>query len=80
MAINKMASSGMNAKSIINADSNLKSAVFPFERMSYSTGLKLYRGVLDKLQIYMAFEKIYDEFDRVYAACSVNDKKKEIKR
>ena len=58
----------MNAKSFLNADSNLKSTVFPFERMNYSNGLKLYRGVLDKLQIYMAFEKIYNEFDRIYAA------------
>lgn len=44
--------------------------------MDYKVGIKIYRGVLEKLGIQKNLMEVYEEYDEVYKE-SVTDKKKD---
>lgn len=57
---------------------DIRAMVFHLEELDYKVGVKVYRGVLEKLGIQKYLMDIYDEFDEVYTE-SMTDKKKDEK-
>lgn len=45
-----------------------KAALFDFGNMEYSIGMKVYKGVLDRLEIKKDFDGLYGEFGKLYEA------------
>ena len=69
---------GMTPELFQRASADIRSMVFHLEELDYKVGVKVYRGVLEKLGIQKDLMEIYDEFDEVYRE-SMTDKKKDEK-
>lgn len=69
---------GMTPELFQQASADIRAMVFHLEELDYKVGVKVYRGVLEKLGIQKDLMEIYDEFDEVYRE-SVTDKKKDEK-
>lgn len=67
---------GMTPELFHQASADIRAMVFHLEELDYKVGVKVYRGVLEKLGIQKDLMEIYDEFDEVYKE-SVTDKKKD---
>lgn len=60
------------------ASADIRAMVFHLDELDYKVGVKVYRGVLEKLGIQKDLMEVYDEFDEVYTE-SMTDKKKDEK-
>lgn len=69
---------GMTPELFQLASADIRAMVFRLEELDYKVGVKVYRGVLEKLGIQKDLMDIYDEFDEVYTE-SMTDKKKDEK-
>nr|WP_294484915.1 relaxase/mobilization nuclease domain-containing protein [uncultured Anaerosporobacter sp.] len=69
---------GMTPELFQQASADIRAMVFHLEELDYKVGVKVYRGVLEKLGIEKDLMDIYDEFDEVYVE-SMTDKKKDEK-
>ncbi|BCN32627.1 relaxase/mobilization nuclease domain-containing protein [Anaeromicropila herbilytica] len=69
---------GMTPELFQQASADIRAMVFHLEELDYKVGVKVYRGVLEKLGIQKDLMDIYDEFDEVYTE-SMTDKKKDEK-
>ncbi len=69
---------GMTPELFKQASVDIRAMVFHLEELDYKVGVKVYRGVLEKLGIQKELMDIYDEFDEVYTE-SMTDKKKDDK-
>lgn len=69
---------GMTPELFKQASADIRAMVFHLEELDYKVGVKVYRGVLEKLGIQKGLMEVYDEFDEVYKE-SVTDKKKDEK-
>lgn len=69
---------GMTPELFQMASADIRAMVFRLEELDYKVGVKVYRGVLEKLGIQKDLMDIYDEFDEVYTE-SMTDKKKDEK-
>lgn len=69
---------GMTPELFLQASADIRAMVFHLEELDYKVGVKVYRGVLEKLGIQKDLMDIYDEFDEVYTE-SMTDKKKDEK-
>lgn len=69
---------GMTPELFRQASADIRAMVFRLEELDYKIGVKVYRGVLEKLGIEKDLMDIYDEFDEVYTE-SMTDKKKDEK-
>lgn len=69
---------GMTPELFQRASADIRAMVFHLEELDYKVGVKVYRGVLEKLGIQKDLIDIYDEFDEVYTE-SMTDKKKDEK-
>lgn len=69
---------GMTPELFQQASADIRAMVFHLEELDYKVGVKVYRGVLEKLGIQKDLKDIYDEFDEVYTE-SMTDKKKDKK-
>lgn len=77
LVIDTMQEIGMDAKGFIQCDPKTKAIVFPLEEMEYYAGIKLYRGVLEKLGIHKDVSEVYEEFDKVYEVCARKETKQQ---
>lgn len=66
--------SSMTPELFQQASADIRAMIFHLEELDYKVGVKVYRGVLEKLGIQKDLMDIYDEFDEVYKE-SVSDKK-----
>jgi hypothetical protein len=69
---------GMTPELFQQASADIRAMAFHLEELDYKVGVKVYRGVLEKLGIEKDLMDIYDEFDEVYTE-SMTDKKKDEK-
>lgn len=69
---------GMTPELFQQASADIRAMVFHLEELDYKVGVKVYRGVLEKLGIEKDLMDIYDEYDKVYTE-SMTDKKKDNK-
>ncbi|MDD4638028.1 MAG: hypothetical protein PHV66_10570 [Bacteroidales bacterium] len=69
---------GMSSELFKQASADIKAMVFRLGELDYKVGIKVYRGVLEKLGIQKDLMEVYEEFDEVYKE-SVTDKKKDEK-
>ena len=69
---------GITPELFQEASADIRAIVFHLEELDYKVGVKVYRGVLEKLGIQKDLMDIYDEFDEVYTE-SMTDKKKDEK-
>lgn len=69
---------GMTPELFRQASADIRAMVFHLEELDYKVGVKVYRGVLEKLGIQKDLMEVYDEYDEVYKE-SVTDKKKDEK-
>ena len=69
---------GMTPELFQSASADIRAMVFHLEELDYKVGVKVYRGVLEKLGLQKDLMDIYDEFDEVYTE-SMTDKKKDEK-
>ncbi|WMC94013.1 hypothetical protein [Kineothrix sp. MB12-C1] len=69
---------GMTPVLFQQASADIRARAFHLEELDYKVGVKVYRGVLEKLGIEKDLMNIYDEFDEVYTE-SMTDKKKDEK-
>lgn len=69
---------GITPELFQQASADIRAIVFHLEELDYKVGVKVYRGVLEKLGIQKDLMDIYDEFDEVYTE-SMTDKKKDEK-
>lgn len=69
---------GMTPELFQQASADIRAMAFHLEELDYKVGVKVYRGVLEKLGIQKDLIDIYDEFDEVYTE-SMTDKKKDEK-
>lgn len=69
---------GMTPELFQQASADIRAMVFHLGELDYKVGVKIYRGVLEKLGIQKDLMDIYDEFDEVYTE-SMTDKKKDEK-
>lgn len=69
---------GMTSELFEQASADIRAMVFHLEELDYKVGVKVYRGVLEKLGIKKDLMEVYDEYDEVYKE-SVTDKKKDEK-
>lgn len=69
---------GMSSELFKQASADIRAMVFHLEELDYKVGIKVYRGVLEKLGIQKDLMEVYEEFDEVYKE-SVTDKKKDEK-
>lgn len=69
---------GMTPELFQQASVDIRAMVFHLEELDYKVGVKVYRGVLEKLGIQKDLMEVYDEYDEVYKK-SVTDKKKDEK-
>ncbi|MDD3142411.1 MAG: relaxase/mobilization nuclease domain-containing protein, partial [Lachnospiraceae bacterium] len=69
---------GMSSELFKQASTDIRAMVFHLEELDYKVGIKVYRGVLEKLGIQKDLMEVYEEFDEVYKE-SVTDKKKDEK-
>ena len=69
---------GMTPELFQQASADIRVMAFHLEELDYKVGVKVYRGVLEKLGIEKDLMDIYDEFDEVYTE-SMTDKKKDEK-
>lgn len=69
---------GMTPELLQQASADIRSMVFHLEELDYKVGVKVYRGVLEKLGIRKDLMEVYDEFDEIYKE-SMTDKKKDEK-
>ncbi len=69
---------GMTPELFQQARADIRAMVFHLEELDYKVGVKVYRGVLEKLGIQNDLMELYDEFDEVYKE-SMTDKKKDEK-
>ncbi len=67
---------GMTPELFQQASADIRAMVFHLDELDYKVGVKVYRGVLEKLGIEKELMDIYDEFDEVYTE-SMTDKKKD---
>lgn len=66
---------GMTSELFEQASADIRAMVFHLEELDYKVGVKVYRGVLEKLGIQKDLMDIYDEFDEVYTESMTNKKK-----
>lgn len=64
-----MDSLGMSAEEFDNGNASARAKVFRFEDMEYSEGVRVYRGVLDKLGLKCRLEDVYGGYAGVYEEC-----------
>lgn len=69
---------GMTPELFQQASADIRAMVFHLEELDYKVGVKVYRGVLEKLGIQKDLMAVYDEYDEVYTE-SMTDKKKDEK-
>ncbi|WP_052953891.1 relaxase/mobilization nuclease domain-containing protein [Clostridium sp. C8] len=69
---------GMSSELFKQANADIRAMVFHLDELDYKVGIKVYRGVLEKLGIQKDLMEVYEEFDEVYKE-SVTDKKKDEK-
>lgn len=69
---------GMTPELFQQARADIRAMVFRLEELDYKVGVKVYRGVLEKLGIRKDLIEVYDEFDEVYKE-GITDKKKDEK-
>ncbi len=69
---------GMTPELFQRASADIRAMVFHLEELDYKVGVKVYRGVLEKLGIQKDLMAVYDEYDEVYTE-SMTDKKKDEK-
>lgn len=69
---------GMTPELFQQASADIRAMFFRLEELDYKVGVKVYRGVLEKLGIQKNLMEVYDEYDEVYKE-SVTDKKKDEK-
>lgn len=69
---------GMSSELFKQTSADIRAMVFHLEELDYKVGIKVYRGVLEKLGIQKDLMEVYEEFDEVYKE-SVTDKKKDKK-
>ena len=69
---------GMTPELFQQASADIRAMVFHLGELDYKVGVKVYRGVLEKLGIQKDLMEVYDEFDEVYTE-SMTDKKKDEK-
>lgn len=69
---------GMTPELFQSASADIRAMVFHLEELDYKVGVKVYRGVLEKLGIQKDLMAVYDEYDEVYTE-SMTDKKKDEK-
>lgn len=69
---------GMTPELFLQASADIRAMVFHLVELDYKVGVKVYRGVLEKLGIQKDLMEVYDEYDEVYTE-SVMDKKKDEK-
>ena len=69
---------GMSSELFKQASADIRAMVFRLDELDYKVGIKVYRGVLEKLGIQKDLMEVYEEFDEVYKE-SVTDKKKDEK-
>ena len=69
---------GMSSELFKQTSADIRAMVFHLEELDYKVGIKVYRGVLEKLGIQKDLMEVYEEFDEVYKE-SVTDKKKDEK-
>lgn len=68
---------GMELDYFDKYDVSMKAMVFDFEDMEYYAGIKVYRGVLERIGIHKGFEEIYDDYARIYEECAKRNMKME---
>ncbi len=66
--MDNMNAAGVMAEEFDNLNYADKAALFDFGDMEYNIGMKVYRGVLDRLEIKKDFNELYDEFGKMYEA------------
>ena len=66
--MDNMNAAGVMAEEFDNLNYADKAALFDFGNMEYNIGMKVYRGVLDRLEIKKDFNELYDEFGKMYEA------------
>lgn len=66
-----MNAAGVVAEEFDNLDYADKAALFDVGDMEYSIGMKVYKGVLDRLEIKKDFDELYGEFGKLYEASVV---------
>lgn len=69
---------GISSELLKQASADVRAMVFHLDELDYKVGIKVYRGVLEKLGIQKDLMEVYEEFDEVYKE-SVTDKKKDEK-
>lgn len=68
---------GMTPELFQQASADIRAMVFHLEELDYKVGVKVYRGVLEKLGIQKDLMEVYDEYDEVYKESVTNKKKDE---
>lgn len=71
-------SMGMSSELFKQASADIRAMVFRLDELDYKVGIKVYRGVLERLEIQKDLMAVYEEFDEVYKE-NVTDKKKDEK-
>lgn len=67
--IGNINAAGVMSVEFDNLDYDDKAALFDFGNMEYSIEMKVYRGVLDRLEIKKDFDELYGEFGMLYEVC-----------
>lgn len=57
---------GMSSELFKQANADIRAMVFHLDELDYKVGIKVYRGVLEKLGIQKDLMEVYEEFDEVY--------------
>ncbi len=58
---------GLTKEQLEKSTPEMKARVFSFGDVDYSTGMTIYRTVLEKVGIHKGFDELYDEYERIYA-------------
>ena len=69
---------GMSSELFKQASADIRAMVFRLDELDYKVGIKVHRGVLERIGIQKDLMEVYEEFDEVYKE-SVTDKKKDEK-
>ena len=75
--LQRMDTLGMEPDYFDKYDVSMKAMVFDFEDMEYYAGIKVYRGVLERIGIHKGVEEIYDDYARIYEECAKRNMKME---
>lgn len=54
---------GMSSELFKQTSADIRAMVFHLEELDYKVGIKVYRGVLEKLGIQKDLMEVYEEFD-----------------